>query len=190
LKIAPLAETTDPTTQEGIVCNYLSHWFSIRKVNGHWFNLNSLFKEGPQLISTFYLSAYLKQLQTEKWSIFVVTGTFPTSAQALGGRGEWFPVSTIVGRSKRSSSVMQQQQSPEGKTRSGGGIVDRAMRAISNFTGGEEDPELARVIEISRRDAERRSPPPSRRPAPPPSPAARDYDAQLAMALALSQREK
>jgi len=106
LKVAPLmiTSTSDPTTQEAIVCNLQNHWFAIRKLNGHWFNLNSVSKEGPQVISTFYLSAYLKQLQTENYSIFVVTGTFPTTAKTLDGRGQWFPISTIVNRKRASET--------------------------------------------------------------------------------------
>jgi hypothetical protein len=45
---------------------------------GHYFNLNSLNKAGPMLITEFYLSAYMQQLRTEGYSIFVVRGN-PTS---------------------------------------------------------------------------------------------------------------
>jgi len=141
LQVAPLqiTPTTDPTTQEAIVCNLQNHWFAIRKMNGHWFNLNSLNKEGPQLIGTFHLSAYLKQLQTENYSIFNVTGKFPTTAKTLEGRGQWFPISTIVSRKRTSES---KSAAPS--------VVDRVVNLFGSPS--QEDSDLARALELSRRD--------------------------------------
>jgi len=183
LQVAPLqvTSTTDPTTQEAIVCNLRNHWFAIRKLNGHWFNLNSLFKDGPQVISTFYLSAFLKQLLTENYSIFVVTGKFPTnSAKSLEGRGQWFPISTVVNRKRPSES----KSSPN------------VMNRVVNFIAGSpsEDDDLARALELSKRV----SPPPRDRYATSPmmrvregqiSPT-RSEDEDLARAIALSKREQ
>jgi ataxin-3 len=43
-----------------IIFNSSTHWFCIRKINGIWFNLNSANPlPGPQIISEFYLSAFL-----------------------------------------------------------------------------------------------------------------------------------
>ncbi len=41
--------------EEGLVCNLLSHWFALRRMeDGAWWNLNSLLKK-PEKISDFYL---------------------------------------------------------------------------------------------------------------------------------------
>lgn len=56
---------------EGFVCHSHDHWFCIRKINGDWFNLNSLLRQ-PERVSDFRLSAYLAQLRAEGWRIFLV----------------------------------------------------------------------------------------------------------------------
>lgn len=47
------------SSETGFICNSSAHWFSIRKINGVWYNLNSTNKRGPEIISDFYLSAFL-----------------------------------------------------------------------------------------------------------------------------------
>ena len=46
------------------ICNYQSHWITIRKLGHQWFNLNSLLTF-PELISDLHLSMYLTQLSLE-----------------------------------------------------------------------------------------------------------------------------
>lgn len=70
------AARSDPTTAVAFICNFNEHWFTIRKIGGQWFNLNSLLT-GPQPISDTYLSLFLTQLQTEGYSIFVICGILP-----------------------------------------------------------------------------------------------------------------
>lgn len=70
------AAQADPTQSTAYICNYKDHWFTIRKLGGRWFNLNSLLA-GPQPISRTYLALFLAQLQQEGYSIFVVVGELP-----------------------------------------------------------------------------------------------------------------
>lgn len=70
------AAQADPTQLAAYICNYKDHWFTIRKLGGRWFNLNSLLS-GPQPISRTYLALFLAQLQQEGYSIFVVVGELP-----------------------------------------------------------------------------------------------------------------
>ncbi|XP_037500975.1 ataxin-3 [Rhipicephalus sanguineus] len=70
------AAQADPTQSTAYICNYKDHWFTIRKLGGRWFNLNSLLS-GPQPISRTYLALFLAQLQQEGYSIFVVVGELP-----------------------------------------------------------------------------------------------------------------
>ena len=50
---------------------------TIRKLGSQWFNLNSILS-GPELLSDTYLSLFLAQLQTDKYSIFIVVGDLPS----------------------------------------------------------------------------------------------------------------
>lgn len=50
-------------TENAFVCNLGSHWFTIRKIDGFWFNLNSLLKT-PQYLGDFYLRFEYKQIFT------------------------------------------------------------------------------------------------------------------------------
>ena len=49
-----------------IACKHVSlrseHWFTIRKVGGYWWNLNSTI-DAPELVTDFYLSALLSSLR-------------------------------------------------------------------------------------------------------------------------------
>lgn len=49
------------------------HWYAIREVHNHWWDLNSLQKR-PLKIGTLYLGAMLAQLRAEGYSIFIVRG--------------------------------------------------------------------------------------------------------------------
>jgi len=58
---------------EAFVFNSTDHWFTIRKIDDIWFNLNSTNeKPGPQIISEFYLSAFLKGTEELGYSNFIV----------------------------------------------------------------------------------------------------------------------
>ena len=75
---SPAAEQTrhNPVDEVGYICNQQNHWLTIRKLGSQWFNLNSI-KAYPELISETYLSLLLAQLQTEGYSIFIVSGQLP-----------------------------------------------------------------------------------------------------------------
>lgn len=47
------------------VCHNDNHWFSIRKIHGKWFNLNSTNAFGPQLITDFYLELFLASIKVD-----------------------------------------------------------------------------------------------------------------------------
>lgn len=93
----------DPSQEDAFICNLESHWFAIRKVAGHFFNLNSI-EKGPSLVSSFYLkyfcllynfplfSMLLSQLKAEGYSIFVVRGIFPAPDVQESFHGHWFEV--------------------------------------------------------------------------------------------------
>jgi ataxin-3 len=49
----------DLVKKQGFICNSSDHWFSLRKIENVWYNLNSTNKRLPEIISDFYLSAFL-----------------------------------------------------------------------------------------------------------------------------------
>ncbi|XP_022971387.1 ataxin-3 homolog [Cucurbita maxima] len=92
---SPVAEPAqiDPELENAFICHLQDHWFCIRKVNGEWYNFDSLYA-APQHLSKFYLSAYLDSLKGFGWSIFIVRGNFPKdfpilSTEASNGYGQW-----------------------------------------------------------------------------------------------------
>lgn len=95
LRVVPLVvpEARDakenPLIEQGFICNLASHWLTIRKVGSQWYNLNSLL-ESPQLLSAFYLSAFLDTLASQGYSVFAVRGSLPSvlpDAAALADGG-------------------------------------------------------------------------------------------------------
>ncbi|GER37974.1 ataxin-3 [Striga asiatica] len=92
---SPLASPAqiDPEKENAFICHLHDHWFCIRKVNGEWYNFDSLYP-APEHLSRFYLSAYLDSLKSSGWSIFLVRGDFPSdcpiaSNETTGGYGQW-----------------------------------------------------------------------------------------------------
>jgi ataxin-3 len=65
----------DPCSETGFIVNRSSHWFALRKINGHWWDLNST-STAPQYISNFYLAAFLSQLTQDGYSVFAAKGVF------------------------------------------------------------------------------------------------------------------
>lgn len=58
---------------EAFIFNSSTHWFSIRKIDNIWFNLNSTNSlPGPELISDFYLSAFIQGTEDIGYTNFLV----------------------------------------------------------------------------------------------------------------------
>jgi len=68
--------SNQPQKEQGFICNLSNHWFAIRNINKQFWDLNSLHKQ-PVYLSEIYLGAFLKQLQVEGYTIYVVRGKFP-----------------------------------------------------------------------------------------------------------------
>lgn len=121
---------TDPQKAPAFVLHMENHWFCIRsfKINNDrgesvaFFNLNSLLSQ-PEYMSSLYLSEYLKQMENEGYSIFVVKGTLPECPADLS----------------RPTLLPKQQQIK---------FVD-LDKSPSTSSTNETDVELQRVIELS-----------------------------------------
>lgn len=65
--------TESMETVEAFIFNSSTHWFAIRKICNVWFNLNSTNSyPGPQIISDFYLSAFIKGTEELGYTNFLV----------------------------------------------------------------------------------------------------------------------
>lgn len=119
----------DPQHEQAFICHLQSHWFTIRKVQGLWYNFNSLYA-APEFLSQFYLSAYLATLKSAGWTIFTVRGDLPPQAQMgienSGSYGRYFTVEeakNALEEQKRSAST------PTSSTETGEDDFSRAINA-------------------------------------------------------------
>ena len=73
------ASIKDYCDEQAFVCHSVDHWVSIRKINQVWYNLNStnIVPPGPQLITDFYLGAFLDSIRGSGYTIFVIKGDLP-----------------------------------------------------------------------------------------------------------------
>ncbi|CAN8268104.1 unnamed protein product [Cochlearia groenlandica] len=95
----------DPELENAFICHLHDHWFCIRKVNGEWYNFDSLLA-APKNLSKFYLSAYLDSLKGSGWSIFIVKGNFPQECpMSSNGFGQWLSPEDAERITKTTSSV-------------------------------------------------------------------------------------
>lgn len=113
---SPVAEPAqiDPELENAFICHLQDHWFCIRKVNGEWYNFDSLYA-APQHLSKFYLAAYLDSLKGFGWSIFLVRGNFPkefpiSSSEASNGFGQWLSPEDAERITKSCNSVQAPQE--------------------------------------------------------------------------------
>ena len=59
---------------EALIFNSSTHWYAIRKIDGIWFNLNSTNSlPGPEIISDFYLSAFIQGAEDIGYTNFLIT---------------------------------------------------------------------------------------------------------------------
>lgn len=63
---------------EALIFNSSTHWFAIRKIDNIWFNLNSTNSyPGPEIISDFYLSAFIQGTQDIGYTNFLIKNVPP-----------------------------------------------------------------------------------------------------------------
>lgn len=125
ISIECLASVKEPIDRQiGFVIHRSDHWLSVRKIGKNWWNLNSTL-ERPELISGFYLDAFITQLQKDGFMVFVVQGELPPawSGQSdIPGSGQWFAESILLGQWNASRAG---EDANAGSSTNGGGIVHR-----------------------------------------------------------------
>jgi len=80
----------------------------VRKFSSQWVNLNSLLPK-PKPITNTYLSLFLKQLQIDGYSIFIITGTLPDSQADIYLKNNPLPNSYFVDTTSSSKRVKDSQ---------------------------------------------------------------------------------
>jgi ataxin-3 len=77
ISIDTIKSNEDLVKKIGFICNSSDHWFSLRRIDGVWYNLNSTNKRMPEIISDFYISAFLIAVKSQGYQIFSVEGHYP-----------------------------------------------------------------------------------------------------------------
>lgn len=89
----------DLNNKTGFICNSVAHWIAIRKIKNTWYNLNSLGMRLPEIISDFYLSAFMMSVKQCGYQIFSVEGPFPETNEDMFERyndhQSWYPAKRI-----------------------------------------------------------------------------------------------
>ena len=129
----------DPCDEIGFIVNHASHWFAIRRVNGNWWNLNS-FNDKPTKISNFYLSAFLAQLVSDGYYVYIARGFVGddnsnqfTSSQGLDNPS-WHNMSQQSHSNSQQSQQQQQQHQYQGTGYKLGGESDNRSPNVNSDT--------------------------------------------------------
>ncbi|CAL4960420.1 unnamed protein product [Urochloa decumbens] len=143
----------DPEQEVAFICHLQDHWFCIRKVNGEWYNFNSLYP-APEHLSKFYLSAFIDTLKGSGWSIFAVRGNFPKecpmATEGSNGFGQWLTpddAQKITASCNQVQTPTHQVQSPLLGQQSEG------MSEMDMIAAQQEEDDLNAAIAASLMDA-------------------------------------
>mmetsp|Transcript_8297 Transcript_8297/g.14968 ORF Transcript_8297/g.14968 Transcript_8297/m.14968 type:complete len:379 (-) Transcript_8297:121-1257(-) len=104
------AEAQSPHLQLAFICNLQEHWFTLRKVDGGWWNFNSIYP-APQPLGTFYLDAFLGTLRSQGYTIFIVKGIVPDRPVGLeSSTGRWFTPEQAKEANDRAADIQAQSK--------------------------------------------------------------------------------
>ena len=172
-------QAKDMTAEQGFIVNRSSHWFTIRKINTRWWNLNSSL-EFPEVITEFYLTAFLSQLIGDGYTVFQAKGSIPVGGSKPFGSSstastKWYTEKELL--MKGGSAAVETNTFPGAGRRLAGtkaativdssdenALYEQAIRASLEESGGsqnyefeDDDPELAMALALSRNSAEESS---------------------------------
>lgn len=160
------SKNSNPMEEDGFVVNRSSHWFTIRRIAGKWWNLNSTLGR-PEPISDFFLSAFLAQLRGDNWLVFIPKGRIPRGGSMPDeyyDRVAWYTESELMQPISSATPAARAPFAGVGNKLGGSNYVDMAgeddeanLQMIA-----EEDPELALAIAMSRQEAVNQSQAPTK----------------------------
>ena len=144
---------------EALIFNSSTHWFAIRKINNIWFNLNSTNSfPGPELISDFYLSAFIKGTEDIGYTNFLVTKLPPISNLSSDIYKNLQPYQRLVNvediikaRESKKNSLKKEIDKEEKKFNafSGKGILLSNDQSTNSNNPQFEDEEMRQAYELS-----------------------------------------
>ena len=141
---------------DGFILNFEHHWIAIRRINNQYYNLNFLFKQGPQLItSEFYLVAYLAQLIRENYNIFIIKGKLPNLIPLDNfssiDRINYFSIDEIKAfKQEFNQQQVQQQQQQQYTSSSTEELADLELNRVLQLSVEEEqEDQLNKAIALS-----------------------------------------
>jgi len=150
------AAREDANREMAFVCNLERHWFALRKISGSggWWDLNSL-AVAPKRIGEFYLSAFLRQLEVDGYSIFIVRDLTSTTLPDMTGQtsenGRWFSEEEAMAATSESESAQANGRARLAAERA----MNRAAQGEVLSSGGDgdgEDAELQAALRASMGD--------------------------------------
>lgn len=165
LSLKPFHTGVDLYQQTCFLINHLNHWFSIRKINNHWFNLDSKSKiEGedgrPMLIETEDdLFIKLAQIMSETGQVFIVEGKIPNgSSEILPGLGFYYDKKSIKSESfyeklaeemeiksiAKAMQVSEDEKEEKNGSDSGDEIIEKENTPTKREASGTEKSHLRR----------------------------------------------
>lgn len=140
LTVWKMAQSGEPSLEVGFIVNRDHHWFSIRRINGKWWDLNSS-RDAPHLISDFYLSAFLSQLVHEQYSVFVARGDFPQLCANPTTKGPFWHLESDLLKSDSAHVVDKDKFSGKGNR-------------LGDGRHNDEDADVAAAIALSLSDSQ------------------------------------
>jgi len=160
LSAVGLSARIDPEKEEAFLCNHQHHWLALRKLRGFWFNLDSLREDGPELVSDFFLDAWLAQLRLEGYSIFALHGklprcpmTDPTVPPLEGPRGTWLDPADIVAKGIAKQQKLSAEDAEELRLAISMSLAPSEQTSEAKLPRQESDPssdpELRQAIMLS-----------------------------------------
>jgi len=147
---------TDITDYQGFICHKSDHWFSIRKVGGRFWNMNSML-ERPIPVSHFQLATEMEKWQGEGYTLFAILTGLPEGGTKIEGLGvgNWHLMSDLL-RGKSTGKDPWAGMSGQGMRLDGGGGAGAA--SIANGVGGpgqwQEEDDLQRALQMSLQEHE------------------------------------
>jgi len=151
--------------ERGFIFNRREHWFALRRVGRHWFDLNST-ERAPTAMSQTHLDLFLTAHHEKGYSVFAVRGAYPDHALERDD--------AALERAVRACHDANGGVAGGG---GGGGKADAGKGSVVAFSGAGNalqpevdpelaaaaaaDPELAAAIAASLSEAKRAAPPKS-----------------------------
>jgi len=131
----------NPSAETGYICNSHSrqHWFTIRRVRGDWWNLDSL-KHSPERIGDIYLAELLRSTKQQGFTVFVVRGDCPlpdpSPSQFKGSAAahQYFLTLSQIEDLKREGRDREQREMDEAQRLGGGGAGEGGNADESSST--------------------------------------------------------